>query len=127
MKRSRSIGLLVLGTAALMAGCGERQPESLLQNQYASKADCERDWGDPQVCTSSTTTSGGYVGPRYYWNRSGGAPVAVMPDGSERSMAHSALARGTPSTAKSTSTSSRSSSVSRGGFGSTAHASSGGG
>jgi hypothetical protein len=127
MKRSRSIGLLVLGTAALLAGCGGQRPDDLLQNQYASKEDCEKDWGEPQVCTSSTHTSGGYVGPRYYWNRSGGTPMAVMADGSERAMMHSALARGTPSAAKSTVTSSRSGSVSRGGFGSSAHASSGGG
>lgn len=132
MKRSRAISLVVLGTATLITGCQriEKETQVLTQHQYASQADCERDWKDANACQRSSSSGGGYVGPRYYWHRSSGTPVAVMPDGSEKAMPHSALAEGRPSASKGTVTSSRAVWVSRGGFGgfgSTAHASSAGG
>lgn len=129
MKRSRAIGLVVLGTAGLLAGCNgtEERTQQLTQNHYASQQDCERDWQDPEVCQRTTSGGGGYVGPRYYWSHSGGTPIAIMPDGSERPMTRSALAMGKPSVAKSSVSSTRSVSISRGGFGGTAHASSAGG
>lgn len=132
MKRSRQICLLVLGTAALAAGCSDNRAD-LMQNRYASSQDCVQDWGDEQVCASaspSTGSGGGYVGPRYYWNHSGAVPIAVMPDGTERAMRNSFMARGVPSVAKSTATVAqgvRVASVSRGGFGSSARAASAGG
>ncbi len=132
MKRSRKICLLVLGTTALLAGCADEKRD-LTQGQYASQADCEKDWGEPQVCTPHSGGVG-YVGPRYYWNHAGGNPVAVMPDGSERAMTHSSIHPSGSSLARSSSIVSRGVSVSRGGFGvsrggfgSTAHFGSAGG
>lgn len=137
MKRSRNIGLLVLGTAALLAGCSGDGSNDIQQQSYASKADCERDWKDskqPQQQQSLCSPSGhgsGYFGPRYFWNRSSGSPVAVLPDGSHRSMSDSAFARSPAALAHMSSHSSGSShsvgSVSRGGFGSGGHAGSAGG
>lgn len=129
MKRSSAITLVVLGTATLMAGCSRTETQALTQQQYATQQDCERDWQDPSVCQRRASSGGGhvYVGPRYYWNRTGGVPMAVMPDGTERAMPHSALAKGQPSAAKSHVTSTRTVSISRGGFGSSARASSAGG
>lgn len=126
MKRSRKISLLVLGTAVLLTGCSSRKPD-IMQQQYSSKEDCEKDWNETEVCTRSGTGGGGYVGPRYYWNRSSSTPVALMPDGTERMMTHSALARGSTSVAHSTSVVGHSTGISRGGFGSGGHSSSGGG
>lgn len=147
MKRSREICLLVLGTSMLAAACSDDRRD-ILQGQYASREDCRRDWGDDEVCPAQGNRSGPgysdsgggshggsggvYVGPRYYWSHSGGTPIALMPDGSERVMANAPLARGQTSFARGNSIVSRGASVahgsvSRGGFGSTAHAGSAGG
>ena len=134
MKRSRHISLLVLGTAAVLAGCSDNRAD-IQQHRYANQQDCTRDWGDQSVC--SPRAGGGYMGPRYFWNHGGGAPVAVMPDGSERVMRNGALGRGLPSVAQSNATVAKgarvgggssvgTASVSRGGFGASAHGSSGG-
>lgn len=141
MKRSRSIPLVVIGTLSLVAGCEqapEEPPMQLTQEFYSSRDDCEKDWGpEPENCTPTeqlanfddsqmndrSRTSYRFAGPRYYWDRSIGHPIAVLPTGQTRVITGSHFARGTPSTAKSASVSH----VSRGGFGSSAHASSSGG
>lgn len=136
MKRSRKINLMVLGTAVLMTGCSGSSSSStsssdseIQYKQYASQADCERDWGkatdNQQPCTRSG--SGGYWGPRYYWNHSTGRPVAIMSDGSHRPMSAEALSRSSLANAHSSSSaSSRSSGISRGGFGGFGRGSAGG-
>lgn len=139
MKRSKKIPLLVIGTAGLLAGCGgDGDVQELKQDFYAGREACEKDWGrDPRNCREeggSGTGSGGssgigrgsgatYAGPRYYWDRSAGHPVAVSSSGETRVVSDSYLSRGAPSTARGTVVSS----VSRGGFGSTAHGFSAGG
>ncbi len=125
MKRSTTVPLLVIGTLVLAAGCS-RDTQEVKQNSYANRADCEKDWGnDPRNCSQGTGShsGGAYFGPRYYWDRSIGHPVAVEPSGETRVLSGSYLNRGVPSTAKSSTTSS----VSRGGFGSTSHGFSSGG
>jgi hypothetical protein len=123
----------------LAAACSDDRRD-ILQGQYASREDCRRDWGDDDVCPAQdkrSGTGGGshggvYAGPRYYWSHSGGTPIALMPDGSERVMANAPLARGQTSFARGNSIVSRGASVahgsvSRGGFGSIAHFGSAGG
>jgi len=129
MKRSSKISLLVLGTAALMTGCSSAdQDDEVRQKQYASKAECQRDWDDSRfkdACTS-TGRGGAYMGPRYYWNHSAGVPVAMMPDGSHRQMSAAAVSRSSLAGTSHSSVSSRSASVSRGGFGGFGRGSAGG-
>lgn len=129
MKRSRKIDLLVLGTAALMAGCsGATSDSDIQQKHYASQADCERDWGRTADSKSACSKSGsGFLGPRYYWNHASGRPVALMPDGTHRPMSAEALSRSTLANSKPAShASSHSSGVSRGGFGGFGRGSAGG-
>ena len=56
------------------------------QTQYASREDCLREWGSEESCSPAPTTtrSGGYVSPRYYWDPNRGRPVVIGTDGSER-------------------------------------------
>lgn len=77
MKRSKRVPLVVLGSLLSVAGCGDGQ--DLTQQRYYSKENCVKDWGEEQRCTSS---SGGYYGPRYYWDRDLGRPMIVNGDGS---------------------------------------------
>lgn len=140
MKRSRKIPLLVIGTAGLITGCdGGGDVQEVRQDFYASREACEKDWGlDPRNCHDDGGGSGGgsgyggssgsrsnstYAGPRYYWDRSAGHPIAVSPSGETRVVSDSYLSRGAQSAARGTTVSS----VSRGGFGSSAHGFSAGG
>jgi hypothetical protein len=146
MKRSKAVPLLMLGTLGLLAGCGSDSREiQTRQNNYRSVEDCRKDWGnDEKDCQRSSSRAGGYayVGPRYIWNHGAGYPMAVNSDGSQRQLTNSYLSRpGAASTATSATVSrstfssntsssgarSSGSSVSRGGFGSTARGFSGGG
>jgi len=129
LKRSRKIGLLVLGTAVLMTGCSSADSDNeMRQQRYASKADCERDWETPRFKDGCKSSGGGaYMGPRYYWNHGAGVPVAVMADGTHRQMRADAVSRSSltrPS--HSSSAIGKSSSVSRGGFGGFGRGSGGG-
>lgn len=131
LKRSNCVPLVLLGTIATLSACdGQQNAQQLQQEFYTTIEDCQQDWGaDPKNCTSASSGSasghagGGYYGPRYYWDRSIGHPVAVSPSGETRVVRNSFVSRGAPSVAKSRSTIS----VSRGGFGGSAHASSSGG
>lgn len=137
MKRSRSITLVLLGTAALV-GCSDDTPPNqqvqVRQQQYASKDDCLKDWAnDSRNC--QTSSSGHVYGPRYFWNHSGGYPMVIDNDGAQRPVQNSYLAKpgststsmgrslaSTPSTAIVPSSSSIGRAVApvaRGGFGST--------
>lgn len=122
-----------------------RNVTEIRQDFYASQEDCRRDWGnDTSACNSSgnsgSSGSGGggsgsgssgssaekdakggrkYAGPRYYWDREIGKPVALSPSGETHivgSHSSSSLAQSTHVT-----------SISRGGFGSFFHGFSGGG
>jgi uncharacterized protein YgiB involved in biofilm formation len=124
LKRSSKVTLLVIGTIAAGGYLARPEKTEVRQDAYASRSDCERDWGnDYRNCSSSGGGHGGYYGPRYYWDRSAGYPVAVSPDGETRPVTNSYLTRGTPSTARGVTTST----ISRGGFGSIARGFSAGG
>lgn len=124
MKRSAVIPLLMLGTMSL-TGCGDGGDKvETKQNRYSSVEDCRRDWGnDSRDCTPRS--GGGYVGPHYFWNHSTGTPMAVGSDGSTRALSNSYLTR--PGAVSSSIGSTSQSSIARGGFGSSARASSVGG
>ena len=151
MKKSKKVSLIVLGTAAALAGCDDvgqqTSLEEVRQEFYKTREDCQHDWGeDSRDCTpaeptqiaGNTTSSGGghgYYGPRYYWDRSAGYPVAVEPNGETRPLKNSYLSRSTSSMAHSTRSFGQisvthgggHSTVARGGFGGTARGFSGGG
>lgn len=143
MKRSKSITLVLLGTATLLAGCDDGTEQvQVKQQQYASRADCLQDWGnDERNCTPAPAGGGGYYyGPRYYWDHSAGYPMVIDNSGAQRpvptarfsesSTSTSSMAKSfSSSTARVPATSSigRAASVARGGFGGTgAHFSAGG-
>lgn len=132
LKRSKAVPLVLLGTMGLvvLSGCDDRQ--EVKQNQYKSLDDCLRDWGnDPKNCrTQGSGSTFVYLGPRYYYDRSAGMPMAIDPGGTTRPITGSYFSRGVPSTAVNTTTTSTrvaSPSVARGGFGGRAAAISGGG
>lgn len=90
MKRSRCVPLVMLGLASALGGCSEDVAVS--QDRYTTQADCAKDWGSEQNCRQQGSGSGGgggtsgYNGPRYYWDRSKGQPVAVLDSGEHRPM-----------------------------------------
>jgi uncharacterized protein YgiB involved in biofilm formation len=114
LRRSALLGLVLIGVAA----CGEKSPR---RDQYANKADCEADWGDPSRCEEAPTSkSGTSSSSRHYYG-----PIYQSRDQLMSQYGRpTVLNRSTGSH----STGSRSSgSVSRGGFGSSSSAHSGGG
>ena len=137
MKSSRSVPMFLLGSAALLAGCGqethptqETAPPQQYQNSYNTVEDCRKDWGnDDKDCkpatSSGSTARAGYVGPVYMWHHGAGYPTAVYPDGTSKAMPNSYIPRGAPtaSTATTAISSSRigGGAVARGGFGGSAH------
>lgn len=127
MKRSHRVTLLVIGTLAL-AGCAD-DDDTTYQSQYRSLQDCQDEWGtDPRNCTpragGSGSSSSTHFGPRYYWDRGINRPVTVDESGNRRVITGSHLTSpGNSSRAIST----RTSSASRGGFGASARAGTGGG
>ncbi len=90
MRRSRCVPLVMLGLASALGGCSEEVEVS--QDQYASLTDCVKDWGSEQHCKPAPQqgNSGGtfvsYRGPRYYWDRTTGNPVAVLESGVHQQM-----------------------------------------
>jgi uncharacterized protein YgiB involved in biofilm formation len=108
-KSSARVTLVLIGVAAL-AGCGRAQEQR--RDLYASREDCLADWGNkPEDCKPSTESRhrGFWYGPTY--------PIAS-------GYSSSGLARGSTRSIGSSSAGSHSS-VSRGGFGSSAHSSGG--
>lgn len=113
-KRSAAITLVLAGT---LSGCGEPVPQ---QDVYASLADCERDWGEPQKC--EPVRDGRYAPTYFYGPRHYGPSLR---DGRPRPSARAMDAvRASGPASRSASSSSSSSSTSRGGFGSSARSSS---
>ena len=116
-KSSSRVTLVLVGLAAV-AGCS-REPE-MKRDVYASKEDCLADWGNkPEDCTPATDRprhgSGGFFfyGPMYSALARGG------PSWSGSGVRPGSHAVGTASSG------SGGSSISRGGFGSSGHSSSG--
>lgn len=127
MKRSQAVPLVMIGTVIAVAGCGPSVETSVMQHSYASLSDCKKDWDEsqcsPQTYASGSGHSGGYYGPRYYWDRDAGKPMAVATDGTvtEISNAHVRSEYGFSGN------SARVGSTRVGGFGGMAHGFSGGG
>lgn len=112
----------MLGT--LLAGCDQDEYTDSLdvevqQEQYASLDECRRDWDGDDFCDPTPITQSNgllvYMGPRYYYNHSMGMPMVISRAGVVSSL--SSRGQGI-SVGKATSTVS----ISRGGFGATAHA-----
>jgi uncharacterized protein YgiB involved in biofilm formation len=114
LRRSSRVTLVLLGVASL-AACSRAEEER--RDVYKTREDCLADWGNkPEDCNPATqprhASSGFWYGPMYYarsgffggsgWSSSGGG----------HSIGHASSSAGA-------------SSVSRGGFGSTAHSSGG--
>jgi hypothetical protein len=142
VKRSLSVKLILLGTVAVtVAGCDQEsdtQKVELTQQTYATQSECMDDWGDADNCkpvdasqaTSGTAHGSAYVGPRYYWDRGLGYPVIVDSSGTSRVATTSRMTSSGSTIARSMAASTVSeaavghasvSSISRGGFGGTAH------
>ena len=86
MKRSSYIDLILLGTLAAFFLLSKSNERDVVQARYADKEDCVADWGDEENCTESYHYyhGNGFLGPRYYWDRSLEKPVEVLPDGGTR-------------------------------------------
>ncbi len=133
-KRSAAITLVLAGSAAL-SGCGE--PESQ-RDVYTKLDDCSKDWGNPAQCepVRDGKYSGTYFyGPRYFgssWPSGRPRPSANAMEatfagrGGVTQMARTGSGSSFTSGSGATYSHASSSSVSRSGFGSSAHASSGG-
>jgi uncharacterized protein YgiB involved in biofilm formation len=109
-KSTATLTLVLIGAAALSA-CGDK-PETATRDVYRNAADCKRDWGDDdKKCERQTSGphSGYFYGPSYGYGRS------------STSTSGTSLAPRSGSSAMSSTT------VSRGGFGSSSssHSSSG--
>jgi hypothetical protein len=121
MKRSAYVRLVLLGSAIGLYGC-DSPTETLEQQRYASLDDCEKDWGDANLCRNapspSSWRSGYYVGPRYYWDRDTHRPMVVNGDGTVRVANAAHIAR----TGSSLGETHAAGSFARGGFGATGHA-----
>ena len=116
LRKSSRITLVLIGVAAV-AGCSS--DDDTRRDVYASREDCLADWNNkPQDCQPATqpahASRGFWYGPMYYHSTGGwtGGSHFFSGGSSSRSLG-------------STSGSSHSSHIARGGFGSSAHSSAG--
>lgn len=94
MKSSKCVPLLIIGSLVTLYGCRQNENRDLQQQSYNSLAECTNDWGESRNCTTSTSGGGhgsAYYGPRYYWDREIGKPVAISPDGQTRAISGTRL------------------------------------
>jgi|SRR3954462_9045780 uncharacterized protein YgiB involved in biofilm formation len=111
-KSSTRVTLVLIGVAAL-AGC-DRSPEQK-RDVYASREDCLADWGNkPEDCKPATEQR---HASRGFWY----GPIYPVPYGYSSGLRGSSRSIGSSSSHSG----SGSSSISRGGFGSSAHSSGG--
>lgn len=127
-KRSAAITLVLIGS---LTGCGRPEQQ---RDVYTSLADCSKDWSQPVECEpvrDGRFSNSYFYGPGYY----GASFPSGRPRPSQNALdaVHTGVTSGIASSGRSSSFSSRSSSgsgssssVSRGGFGTSGHASSGG-
>ena len=122
-KRSAAITLVLAGS---LAGCSEPEAQ---RDVYTNLDDCRKDWGNPADCSRVSDgrhSSSYFYGPRYY----GSSYPSGRPRASANALDASYAGRGGVTHMASnnrSSASSSGSSVSRGGFGSSAHSASSGG
>ena len=106
-KSSSHVRLVLIGAAALTAGLTGCSQEEVRRDVYASKADCLADWGNtPKDCEPAYDRPTGNGATTHYYGR----PYSY--GGNSSSPSRSGRAIG-------------SSTVSRGGFGSSGHSASG--
>lgn len=128
-KRSAAITLVLAGSASL-AGCGSPVEQ---RDAYASKQDCLKDWQSEQLCEpvrDNRYASSYHYGPPYYsssgWSLFGRDRIQPSPNAMEATRLKPGSVASSPTAALAARTGMRggaSSSTSRGGFGSTGHAS----
>ena len=131
-KRSAAITLVLAGSTTL-GGCGSPVEQ---RDAYASLQDCAKDWSDTTLCEpvkDGRYSSSYHYGPPYYasngWSFFGRGRTVSSPNAMEATR----LAPGTVASSPFSARASRmgisgggSGSISRGGFGSSSHASSSG-
>jgi hypothetical protein len=132
-KRSAAITLVLAGSAGL-GGCGSPVEQ---QDAYTSMQDCVRDWSDTTLCEpvrDGKYSSSYFYGPPYYASSGWRLFGRSTPVPSANAMEATRVATGTVAVSPLAARASRlgvsgggSSGISRGGFGSSAHASSSGG
>lgn len=108
-RTTATLTLVLIGAAALQ-GCGE-DAETATRDVYRTRADCQRDWGDDATKCETVRSgphAGYFYGPSYGYGRSGASTGSTLAPRSGSSAVGST-------------------SVSRGGFGSSASAHSSGG
>jgi hypothetical protein len=131
-KRSAAITLVIAGSAAL-GGCGSPVEQ---RDAYASQQDCVKDWSDASLCEpvkDGRYASSYHYGPPYYaasgWSLFGRDRLSSSPNAMDAvklqtgSVASSSLSQRATRMGIS---GGGSSGISRGGFGSSGHASSSG-
>jgi hypothetical protein len=132
-KRSAAITLVLAGSTTL-AGCGSPVEQ---RDAYASRQDCLSDWNDASLCEpvrDGRYASSYHYGPPYYassgWSLFGRNRISPSPRAMEATQLPKGSVASSPSAARARVlgfSGGGSSSISRGGFGSTGHASSSGG
>lgn len=106
-KSSGHVTLVLIGAAALTAGLTGCSKEQIRRDVYASKADCLADWGHtPADCEPAYDRPTGNANTTHYYGR----PYSYSGDSTSTSRSSKAIG---------------SSTVSRGGFGSSGHSASG--
>ncbi len=129
-KRSAAITLVLAGSAVL-GGCGKPTEQ---RDAYTNLQSCVKDWGDSSLCepVKDGRYSTSYMyGPPYYassgWSFFGRNRTTSSPNGMEATRLPSGSVASSHLSARATSmgvSGGGSASISRGGFGSSAHASS---
>jgi hypothetical protein len=130
-KRSAAITLVLAGSASL-AGCGSPVEQ---RDAYASRMACLNDWPDSSLCEPAKDgryASNYYYGPPYYsssgWNLFGRDRIVASPNAMEASRMPTGSVASSPLAMRARVlgvSGGGSAGISRGGFGASAHASSG--
>ena len=128
-KRSAAITLVLAGSATL-AGCGS-PPEQ--RDAYASRQDCLKDWSEPTLCEpvrDGRYSTSYHYGPPYYassgWSLFGGNRATPSPNAMDAVRLPAGTVASAPSSMRAKVlgfSGGGSAGVSRGGFGSSGHAS----
>src|SRR5258706_12489558 len=128
MRRSRTITLVLIGSATLSA-CAPEVAPNYQRDHYTSIEECAADWGRPQDCEPSPGSPYGggsgyfFRGPMYMPGFRDDAQFAAREQARQEGVA---IADGRPSKRAVGTSGSRSGSTQRGGFGSSSRFSSGG-
>ncbi|MGH8764336.1 MAG: hypothetical protein ACRET8_01340 [Burkholderiales bacterium] len=130
-KRSAAITLILAGGAGL-GGCGSPVEQ---RDAYTNLQDCVRDWSDAALCEpvrDGKYSSSYMYGPPYYvtsgWNLFGRSRPKPSPNAMEATRVATGSVAGSPLAARASRmgiSGGGSSGISRGGFGSSGHSSSG--